>query len=1070
MNSTQLRHVTLLAMLGAVVLALISLSAGAGAVGGSSPVVEPPAEVGDQSATVLGTPTAGERPTGSPLATSLGSPKIATRAHLRPGRVGETSAGTELAVVDTTVKDHETLARAAREAGMDVVNVSSADELTASLSEYSNLAAVHILSHGTVGTVQIGNDTLQRGTLDQYSGLTGALDSSLAADGDVLLYGCRVAENGAGRAFVGDVATATGGDVAASDDLTGNESRGGDWTLEANMGDVGSATLDNAALGQFSNTLAPSYSSASISPTTVYKGSMVDANITVTNNDGVQQTYNVSVSVDGTIEQWENGTIAANSNTDLWIRQTLWDVGDHTVTVAGGSTSATETVTVEDAMPKYHGGPRNLGHYPNQTGPTSKPVEQWNISGGVQVMQSSLVNGTIYTGFHSGKLYAIDAETGTEQWNFTESSGWGFTWSTPAYANGVVYVGSNDHKLHAIDAETGNELWNYSVFTDVRSAPAVVDGTVYFGRGNGNFTAVNATSGEKVWDYEPAGINASKSNPAVVDGVVYFGNYSGYVTALDTATGNPIWNFSTDGDPVGSDPTVVNDTVYIGSGYSTARTSGTHELYALNATDGTERWNHTMSNEINGGVAYANGLVYAASHGGDFVALDAATGNVVWDQSSEISDVQGSPVVVNGTVYVMDHGNASVHAFDASDGTELWAYSSPTRTLYSTPLVWNDRVYYGSGSALYALAEPAPSITNVSVTNPSARNLDISFDSSLQLSTISVSISGAESATLAESDFTETANGDGSYTYTASYSGSTDGTYTATVDSAVGPDGRDGASGESDSASVSVTQITDWNDLDNVRNDLDGDYVLAADLDKNSAGYSSIASDSANGGSGFDPLGDDTTSFTGSFDGNGYTISNLTISRSSTDYVGLFGYTGSGATVTNVTLADADVTGNNWVGALVGNHTGSDIRNVSADGTVTGRDYVGGVVGQIRNANLSGSSASGNVTATAEFVGGLVGKMETGGSIKQSHATSTVVANATGNTQNHVDRIGGLVGSFTGNSITDSSATGTVTAKSGEINEIGGLVGLYDGSGNIVNASASGDVSSEYKEVGGLVG
>jgi methionine-rich copper-binding protein CopC len=165
------------------------------------------------------------------------------------------TAETELAVVDTTVEDHEVLARAARETGMDVVNVSSAKELTAALSERSNLAAVHVLSHGTVGTVQIGDDTLQRGTLDQYSGLTGALDSSLGADGDVLLYGCRVAENGSGQAFVGDVANVTGGDVAASEDLTGAADRGGDWDLEVTRGGVETRTLGGAAVADFSNTL-----------------------------------------------------------------------------------------------------------------------------------------------------------------------------------------------------------------------------------------------------------------------------------------------------------------------------------------------------------------------------------------------------------------------------------------------------------------------------------------------------------------------------------------------------------------------------------------------------------------------------------------------------------------------------------------------------------------------------------------------------------------------------------------------------------------------------------------------
>ena len=801
---------------------------------------------------------------------------------------------------------------------------------------------------------------------------------------------------------------------------------------------------------------------------TIFEGSWVTLDASNSNDDTGIVSYEWDFDGDGTTDQTTSNPV---------VNHTYWETGTHTATLTvrdgeDNTDTDTVTVTVNEAMAKYHGGPRNLGHYPNQTGPASEPVEQWNISDGTpHVMQSTIVNGTLYTAFHDGgNLYALDPETGAVEWSATPGGTSGSTWTTPAYANGVLYIGTNDYKLHAMDAENGNELWNYSTQQNVRSAPTVVDDVVYFGSNDGNMTAVNATTGEELWHHTLSwNIPRVESNPAVVDGMVYFGSHGNNVTALNATTGNRIWQFSTDGDPVGSDPTVVNDTVYIGSGYAGPSPGpGTHEVYALNATDGTERWNHTLTGQIDSGQAYADGTLYAASRGGNLTALNASDGSVVWNVTG--NDFRGAPVVVNGVVYIMDIGNTSVHAFNATDGTELWAYDSPTSSLYASPLVWNDILYYGSGTTFYALAEPAPSITNVNVTNPSARNLEISFDSSLQLSTISVSISGAESTTLTESDFTETANGDGSYTYTASYSGSTNGDYTATVDTAIGPDGKDGASGESDSASVSITQITDWNDLDNVRNDLDNDYVLAADLDKNSAGYSSIASGSANGGSGFAPLGDDTTSFTGSFDGNGYTISNLTISRPSTDYVGLFGYTGSGATVSNVTLADADVVGNNWVGALVGNHTGSDIRNVSAGGTITGRDYVGGAVGQIRNANVADSSASGQVTGTAEFVGGLVGRLETGGSIQQSHATSTVVANGTGNTQNHVDQIGGLVGHFSGDAITNSSAAGNVTATSSKVNEIGGLAGLYDGSGDITNSSASGNVSSEYKETGGLVG
>jgi len=54
---------------------------------------------------------------------------------------------------------------------------------------------------------------------------------------------------------------------------------------------------------------------------------------------------------------------------------------------------------------------------------------------------------------------------------------------------------------------------------------------------------------------------------------------------------------------------------------------------------------------------------------------------------------------------------------------------------------------------------------------------------------------------------------------------------------------------------VAQEGIEDWNDLANVSDDLNGDYVLANDLNESTPGYDSVANEAANGGNGFDPIG-----------------------------------------------------------------------------------------------------------------------------------------------------------------------------------------------------------------------
>lgn len=224
---------------------------------------------------------------------------------------------------------------------------------------------------------------------------------------------------------------------------------------------------------------------------------------------------------------------------------------------------------------------------------------------------------------------------------------------------------------------------------------------------------------------------------------------------------------------------------------------------------------------------------------------------------------------------------------------------------------------------------------------------------------------------------------------------------------------------------------------------LSDDFVLTQDVD---------ASDTAtwNGGDGFAPVGTSTNGFAGTFDGNGFTISGLTVDRNGEAGVGLFGRVASGGTVTGTTLEGASVTGSGDVGAIVGVNAGT-VRDSAATGQVTSdATSTGGLVGA-NNGRVAGSVAS--VDVTGDFwAGGLAGSND--GTVTDSSAGGPVTG-----TQD----VGGLVGHNDG-TVTDSSATGTVEAGN---REAGGLVGDHDG--DISGSSAAGDVSADG-DVGGLAG
>jgi hypothetical protein len=190
------------------------------------------------------------------------------------------------------------------------------------------------------------------------------------------------------------------------------------------------------------------------------------------------------------------------------------------------------------------------------------------------------------------------------------------------------------------------------------------------------------------------------------------------------------------------------------------------------------------------------------------------------------------------------------------------------------------------------------------------------------------------------------------------------------------------------------------------------------------------ASDTSNSGSGFVPMGNATTSFTGTFHGGGHKITNLHINRSSTNYIGLFGFIGSGATVDSLSVGIDSMSGNKYVGGFAGYNKGT-VKYCSTSGVVTGNTSVGGLIGLDSLGTVSYSS-SGVTTNGKIDIGGLIGDKVGTGKVSYCYATGNTI----GDTSSGSYTAGGLVG-YNEDTISNCYATGTVAGTSA----IGGMVG-----------------------------
>ena len=286
--------------------------------------------------------------------------------------------------------------------------------------------------------------------------------------------------------------------------------------------------------------------------------------------------------------------------------------------------------------------------------------------------------------------------------------------------------------------------------------------------------------------------------------------------------------------------------------------------------------------------------------------------------------------------------------------------------------------------------------------------------------------------------------------------------------------------------------VEDVNQLQAIDTNLEGNYALRNSID-------ATATSSWNNNDGFKQIGTEINkAFTGKFDGLDYNIFGLTINRSGEDNVGLFGVV-NGATINNVTLVGGSITGDSYVGGIVGNAIGENtvISNATNSASVTGNSQVGGIVGIITGNSVNKSKVN-NVINTGTIngnagndVGGLIGSLNKSQLIGNSYnlgavtssghdvgglvgsASNSTIGDGTNLVYNRLDvtgayNVGGIVGNMEGSTVQNAENSGTVTATLYSVDNDGNSNGKY----NYHSAEYKGEheVDVNVANVGGIVG
>src|SRR5581483_3256984 len=176
------------------------------------------------------------------------------------------------------------------------------------------------------------------------------------------------------------------------------------------------------------------------------------------------------------------------------------------------------------------------------------------------------------------------------------------------------------------------------------------------------------------------------------------------------------WKFKTEGQ-IYSTPALVDGILYFGS--------NDHNLYAVDASTGTQKWKFKTDARVTSSPAVANGIVFFESYDGNLYAVDAATGKQKWkfatggehrftaphlhgslpitEKMPDPFDLYlSSPVVSNGIVY-FGSGDTNIYALNSSDGSLKWKFQTGD-VVHASPALADNTLYIGSwDSYFYAL-------------------------------------------------------------------------------------------------------------------------------------------------------------------------------------------------------------------------------------------------------------------------------------------------------------------------------------------------------------------------------
>ncbi len=343
-----------------------------------------------------------------------------------------------------------------------------------------------------------------------------------------------------------------------------------------------------------------------------------------------------------------------------------------------------------------------------QIGPDSDLSLEWTFSTGGMIIQSPLIVGNLVIICPSPeRLLALDLKTGQPKWTFSPPEE---IWERAYASDGKrLFIGLRNASLVALEVSTGRPLWHKDLGANVHTVPLVSDGIVYAPttfvgpglnadvHGRARLFALEAETGNLIWAFESN--NYILQTPAIYEDMLYVGGdfydpqpvdegghnriyalhrsdasvkwtyesedglpkriyatrntvvfvgYQDFMNGIDAHTGQLRWRLDT-GNWTPS---------FLGAGNTVYFSSANTKVFAAEVDTGQFRWIFDIPegtfNYLIEAPILLNGTLYFITQQGDFFALDAASGELLWQAKTAASQVRVAPAIAHGWLIVAD--------------------------------------------------------------------------------------------------------------------------------------------------------------------------------------------------------------------------------------------------------------------------------------------------------------------------------------------------------------------------------------------------------------------------------